>query len=136
MQPTRPTRRRAAVAPPAAEVAGLSVPQLPVLRFHMPNGVLEIQDAVTTVRLLEQAQTAKLAAEAEQAALSVCYKVGGVPDPNKPFNGLLTERLGISERTAFQLLRDGKLRYSCAGAKNYRCSERACREFLGDMPPT
>jgi hypothetical protein len=108
---------------------------VPVLRFTMANGHLEIQDASTVVRLLENEQRQRLAAEAEQAALSVCYKVGGLPDPTKPHNGLLTERLGISQRSAEQLLRDGRLRYVCAGKKLYRVSEQACREFLGDLPP-
>ena len=133
MQPHAP-RRRAAAATPAAPVAGPSVPLLAVLRFTMANGLLEIEDAATAVRLLENEQRQRLAAEAEQAALSVCYKVGGLPDPTKPHNGLLTERLGISQRSAEQLLRDGKLRYTCAGKKNYRVSELAVREFLGDAP--
>ena len=133
MQPNPNARRRAAPAAPAAEVAGTAVP---MLRFTMANGLLEIQDAATTVRLLENEQRVRLAAEAEQAALSVVYKVGGLPDSTKPFNGLLTERLGISQRSAEQLLRDGRLRYVCAGKKLYRVSERACREFLGDMTPT
>ncbi len=132
MPPTL-TARRAAPAAPAAEVA---VAAVPVLRFTMANGLLEIEDAATTVRLLENEQRARLTAEAEQAALSVCYKVGGRPDPTKPHKGLLTERLGISQRSAEQLLRDGRLRYTCAGKKLYRVSERACREFLGDLLPT
>jgi hypothetical protein len=136
MQPTTSTRRRAAPAAPAAEVAGAAVPALPTLKFHMPNGVLEMQDAATVVALLKNEQAARHAAEAEQAALSVVYKVGGLPDPTKPHNGLLTERLGISQRSAEQLLRDGRLRYVCAGKKLYRVSERACREFLGDLAPT
>lgn len=130
MQPTA-NRRRAATVAPAAPVAG---PVVPVLRFHMPNGMLEIQDAATTVRLLENEQRERLAAEAEQAALSVCYRLSGEPDNSQPHGGLLTRRLGISESTARALITDGRLRYTCAGKKNYRVSELAVREFLGDAP--
>lgn len=133
MQPT--ARRQVASAAPAAELAGAAMPMLPDLEFHMNNGLLVIKYAPEALRLLEHHQAAKLAAEAEQAALSVCYKLGGPPDTTKPHNGLLTERLGISQRSAEQLLRDGRLRYVCAGKKLYRVSERACREFLGDLAP-
>jgi excisionase family DNA binding protein len=99
----------------------------------MINGVLEIEGAAIATRLLEQAQGARFAAEAEQAALSVVYRLSGEPDLTRPYQGLLTQRLDISERTAYELLRSGKLRYTCAGKKNYRISEAACREFLGDI---
>jgi hypothetical protein len=135
MQPTA-NHCRTAVAESTAKVAGAAVPALPVLKFTMANGLLEVQDAATVIALLQNEQRARLAAEAEQTALSVVYKVGGLPDPTKPHNGLLTERLGISQRSAEQLLRDGRLRYVCAGKKLYRVSERACREFLGDLAPT
>ncbi len=136
MQPTPATRRRAAAAAPAAPVAGPAAPLLPVLRFHMPNGLLEIQDAATAVRLLENEQRQRLVAEAEQAALSTIYRLSGAPNETRPYGGLLTQRLDISERTAYALLSEGKLRYTCAGKKNYRVSERAVREYLGDMSPS
>lgn len=131
-----PTARHpaTATATPAASVAGAAAPALPVLRFHMPNGLLEIQDAPTAVRLLENEQRQRLAAEAEQAALSVCYRLAGEPDPARPYGGLLTRRLDISASTAYALITEGKLRYTCAGKKNYRVSELAVREFLGDAP--
>ncbi len=127
------TRRRVAPATPAASVADAAVP---FLRFTMANGLLEIEDAATTVRLLEAQQRDRLAAEAEQAALSVVYRLSGEADASRPYGGLLPRRLDISERTAYELLRTGELRYTCAGKKNYRVSERAVREYLGDMPPT
>jgi excisionase family DNA binding protein len=108
---------------------------LPVLRFIMPNGVLEVEDAPTVVRILENEQRQRLAAEAEQAALAVVYRLSGEPDPTRPYGGLLTLRLDISERTAGELIRQGKLRYTRTGQKCYRVSERAVREFLGDLPP-
>lgn len=134
----QPTARRPRVAAPAPtpQVAGPAAPALPVLRFVMPNGVLELADAVTVVRLLEHEQAARLSAEAEQTALSVVYRLSGEPDATRPYGGLLTQRLDISERSAYELLRTGELRYTCAGKKNYRVSERAVREYLGDMPPT
>jgi excisionase family DNA binding protein len=134
MAPT--TRRRVAAATPAATVADPTTHILPMLRFTMANGLLEIADATTTARLLENEQRARLAAEAEQTALSVVYRLSGEPDAARPYGGLLTCRLDISERTAYELLRTGELRYTCAGKKNYRVSERAVREYLGDMPPS
>jgi len=135
MQPTRPTRRRATAN--AAPVAGPAVPALPVLRFTMANGLLEVQDAATAVRLLENEQRQRLAAEAEQAALSVLYRLGGKPDESRPYAGLLTRRLDVSESTARALITEGRLRYTCTGgSKGYRVSERAVREYLGDMLPS
>ncbi len=100
----------------------------------MANGLLAVRDAATVVALLRNEQQARLAAEAEQAALSVCYRVSGEADPTRPHNGLLTQRLACSERTAYEILRTGKLRYTCVGKKNLRVSELAVREFLGDAP--
>lgn len=131
MQPT-PTPRRRAAAAPAAPAAGPAVPV--VLRFTMANGLLEIQDAATTVRLLENEQRQRLAAEAEQAALSVCYRLSGEPDATQPHGGLLTRRLGISESTARALITEGRLKYTCLGRKAYRVSEHAVRELLGHAP--
>jgi hypothetical protein len=103
-----------------------------MVRFDPTSGTFSFEDAVVTARLLEDEQRARLAAEAEQAALSVVYRVGGKPDPTRPCHGLLTERLNISERTAYELLRTGKLRYTLAAQKCIRISELAVREFLGD----
>lgn len=128
----RHARHRAADAAPAAEVAGLAVPPLPVLRFTLANGLLEIQDAATAVRLLENEQRQRLAAEAEQAALSTVYRLGGEPDESRPYGGLLTRRLDISERTARALITEGRLKYTCLGLKGYRVSELAVRQLLGD----
>ena len=85
--------------------------------------MLEIEDAVTAVRLLEAQQRDRLAAEAEQAQLSKIYTVA-----------TLAKRLGISVRSVGTLIRDGRIRYTSCGAKLYRISELACREFLGDTP--
>lgn len=136
MQPTRPNRRRAAAAAPAAPVAGPAVPTLPVLEFHAPNGLLVIKDVRELVQVIENEQRLRLAAEAEQAALRVLYRLGGKPDESRPCGGLLTRRLDISESSARALITEGRLRYTCTGgSKGYRVSERAVREYLGDMPP-
>lgn len=103
-----------------------------MVRFDLPTGTIQFEDAATTARLLEHAHTSRMAAEAEQAALSAVYCLSGKPDPLLPHGGLLTQRLRISERTAYDLVREGKIRYTCAGKKNYRVSELAVREFLGD----
>ena len=105
-----------------------------MVRFDLANGTFQFEDAATTARLLEHEQVARLAAEAEQAALSAVYCLSGPPDPACSHGGLLTQRLRISERSAYELLREGKIRYTCAGKKNYRVSELAVREFLGDIP--
>ena len=105
-----------------------------MVRFDLPTGTIQFEDAATTARLLEHQQAARVAAEAEQVALSAVYCLSGAPDPSCPHEGLLTKRLRISERTAYSLVREGKIRYTCAGMKNYRVSELAVREFLGDAP--
>lgn len=122
MQPSS-TRRRVPAAAPVAPIAKAGATGPPVLRFVMANGHLEIEDAVTTARLLEAQQRDRLAAEAEQAQLSKIYTVA-----------TLAKRLGISVRSVGDIIRDGRIRYTCCGAKNYRISELACREFLGDAP--
>ena len=103
-----------------------------MVSINLLSGTIQFEDAATTARLLEHAQASRLAAEAEQTALSAVYCLSGSPDPSCPHGGLLAQRLRISERTAYELLREGKIRYSCAGKKNYRVSELAVREFLGD----
>lgn len=105
-----------------------------MVRIDLPTGTIQFEDATTTIRLLEQEQAARLAAEAEQLRLEAVYCTSGAYDPTRPHGGLLTVRLNISERTAYDLIREGKLRYTCAGKKNYRVSELAVREFLGDAP--
>ncbi|RZJ86274.1 MAG: hypothetical protein EOO60_13640 [Hymenobacter sp.] len=133
MQP-KATRHRAAAAAPA-EVAGLMivpVPVLPTIEFHAPNGMLIIKDAREFAQVLEHYQAAKLAAEAEQTALSTIYRLSGEPDESRPHGGLLTRRLDISERTARALITEGRLKYSCLGLKGYRVSELAVRQLLGD----
>ena len=106
-----------------------------MVRFDLPTGTITFEDAAMTARLLEGEQRQRLAAEAEQAALAVVYRLSGEADATRPHGGLLTRRLDISERTAYELLRTGQLRYTCAGKKNYRVSERAVREYLGDILP-
>ena len=91
----------------------------------MANGLLEIQDPATTARLLEHEQAARLAAEAEQAQLSKVYSVQ-----------TLAIRLEVGESSAYDIIRSGKIRYVCCGKKNYRVSELAVRQYLGDKPPT
>lgn len=92
-----------------------------MVRFNLPTGSFSFEDPVTTARLLESELTIRLAAEAEQAQLSKVYSTA-----------TLAKRLGISLRSVGDLIREGRIRYTCCGAKNYRVSELAVREFLGD----
>ncbi len=108
---------------------------LPNVSFTTANGVLAFEDREAVLRVLAQEQSARLTAEAEQGALAVVYRVGGERDERRPHGGLLTERLDISERSAYQLLRDGKLGYCTCGRKNIRISERAVRRFEDGLPP-
>ena len=89
----------------------------------MANGLLVIQHPEFAAELLKNEQSARLAAEAEQAQLSKVYTVAQ-----------LAERLGISVRSVGDLLREGRIRYARCGGKAYRVTELACREFLGDAP--
>jgi excisionase family DNA binding protein len=46
----------------------------------------------------------------------------------------LAVRLKISERSAYDLIRNGEIAYACCGAKNYRVGEPAVRRFLLGLP--
>lgn len=81
-----------------------------MLRLTYPDGtVAEAHDAAAESRLLEAANTNRV------------YTVK-----------TLAQRLDISETGAYNLIRNGEIRYVCAGKKNYRMSEKAVREYLGD----
>jgi hypothetical protein len=129
-------RRRVTTAAPAVLVADAAVRALPVLRLILANGVVEIEDPTTAWELLKNEQHARLAAEAEQTALSTIYRLSGEPDESRPFGGLLTRRLDISERTARSLITENRIKYTCLGVKGYRVSEAAVRQLLGDLPLT
>jgi excisionase family DNA binding protein len=103
-----------------------------MVRFDLATGTITFEDAAMTARILENEQRARLAAEAEQLALSAIYRLHGKADPSRLYGGLLTLRLACSERTAYQLLRDGHIHFTCVGAKNYRITEAAVRRYLGD----
>ena len=96
-----------------------------MVSFITTNGTIRFEDEAVTLEILKNEQDARLAAEAEQAHLSKIYSVT-----------TLAKRLGISIRSVGDLIRDGRIRYTCCGAKNYRISELACREFLGDVRKT
>jgi hypothetical protein len=111
-----------------------------MLRFSFLGGEVTIEDKEATLRLLEHDIATRNRAEAEakerELALSVVYRVGGKPDPARPWNGLLTERLDISYRSACDLITEGRIRYACCGKKNYRVTELAVREYLQDFKQT
>ena len=113
----------------------LAGPARTVVRFTAANGHLSFEDRDAVLEAVFHEQTARLSAEAEQAALAVVYRVGGERDARRPYGGLLTERLDIGERSAYQMLRDGKLGYCTCGRKNIRISERAVRRFEDGLPP-
>ena len=48
----------------------------------------------------------------------------------------LAVRLGISERCTYDLIREGKIAYACAGGtKGYRIGEPAVERYLNGLPP-
>lgn len=55
-----------------------------MVHFNPTTGTFSFEDAAVTAYLLENEQRARLAAEAEQTALSVVYRVTGKPDPTRP----------------------------------------------------
>jgi excisionase family DNA binding protein len=69
-----------------------------------------------------------------QATLSSIYRTKGAPDFSLPFNGLLAQRLNISEATIQQLISEGRLRAVNVGEEGYRVTELAVKEFLGEAP--
>ena len=95
-----------------------------MVRFDLPTGTISFEDPAITARLLEHEQAARLAAEAEQAQLSKCYSVEA-----------LAKRLDISIRSAYDLVRSGRIAYCLCGKKNFRISERAVRRHEDGLPP-
>lgn len=81
-----------------------------MLRLTYPDG---------TVAEALDAHSARLLVEAANANRAYTVKT-------------LALRLDISESGAYALIRDGDIRFVCAGKKNYRVSEQAVREYLGD----
>jgi excisionase family DNA binding protein len=67
-----------------------------------------------------------------QPTLTTIYRINGEPELHRPYNGLLTQRLSISEATAYKLISDGMLRAVAVGEEGYRVTELAVREFLGE----
>lgn len=48
----------------------------------------------------------------------------------------LAVRLSISERCAYDIIREGKIAYVCAGGtKGYRVGEPAVERYLNGLPP-
>ncbi len=95
------------------------------VEFIMANGQLVFQDREATLRLLEHQQIADANAEKLQLHLEKIYSVE-----------TLALRLDISTRSAYELIRTGQIRYVCPGKKNYRITEKAVREYTGDLPAT
>lgn len=79
-----------------------------MLRLTYPDGtVAEADDAESQKRLLDAA------------------------DPNRVHTvESMAERLKISERSAYELIRSGKIPYACLGKKNYRVAEFALLDYL------
>ena len=101
-----------------------------MLRFTLQNGIVELENPELEARIIEADARFRAEADAEQKALSVVYRIAGEEDDSRPWKGLLTHRLDISERTARQLIADGLINYTCVGKKNYRVSEEDVRAFL------
>ena len=134
MQPMS-LRRRVPAAAPAVSGGEAALPGLSELRFIMANGLLVIQHPELAAELLKNQQAVDAQARADAIMQSVVYRVDGEPNPDLPFNGLLTERLQLSERSVRELFTTGRLGYFCAAKKAYRSSERDVRRFESGLPP-
>lgn len=89
----------------------------------------ELEKEVLLTHAAELART-----EGFEKAMSVVYRVGGEPDPTRPWNDLLTERLDASEKTVRMLITEGKIGYYLVGEKKgYRVIERQVRIFLSEL---
>jgi excisionase family DNA binding protein len=83
-----------------------------MLRLIYPNGVtLEATDEASQQLLLDELRQQQVYTVAELAI-----------------------RLKISERSAYDLIRNGEIAYASCGAKNYRIGEPAVRHFLLGLP--
>ncbi|MGI4738498.1 MAG: helix-turn-helix domain-containing protein [Janthinobacterium lividum] len=84
-----------------------------MLRLTYPSGaILEATDEASQQLLLDEQQQHHVYTVAELAV-----------------------RLRISERSAYDLIRNGNIAYCCCGSKNYRVGEPAVRHFLLGLPP-
>jgi excisionase family DNA binding protein len=84
-----------------------------MLRITYPNGVIiEATDEASQQRLLNEQRQYQVYTVAELAA-----------------------RLKISERRAYDLIRNRNIAYCCCGAKDYRVAEPAVRQFLLGLLP-
>jgi hypothetical protein len=87
-----------------------------------------------TVR--QRAASLRAEVEVDRDRLTHVYWIGK-PDPTRPYNGLLTERLGISEEEAKQLVLSGEILAGKFGTRNritdYRIGEFAVQKFLEGM---
>ena len=98
-----------------------------VIEAHMANE--QMQEGIK--RILAKAQAE---AKADQDALIKVYAVGeGYGYPFGP-DSKLSLRLGITEEEALRLVVTGKIRAVDVGDEGYRISERAVREYLGEVP--
>lgn len=88
----------------------------------------------TDDKIREETIAARAKAYAEAEASTVVYSAVGKPKPERPYDGLLTTRLGITDEEATQLIKGGKIRAWAIGENpritSYRVSEQAVREFL------
>jgi hypothetical protein len=106
-----------------------------MVRLTTANGLIEFEDSEMTERLLRNQQSVEAAAQAEAIMLSVVYRLEGEPDADVPFQGLLTKRLQLSNRTLREHITCGRLGYYCGAKKAYRVTERAVRRFEAGLPP-
>jgi excisionase family DNA binding protein len=84
-----------------------------MLRLTYPSGViLEATDEASQQLLLEEQRHHQVYTVTELAA-----------------------RLRISERSAYDLVRNGEIAYACCGTKNYRVGEPAVQRFLLGLRP-
>jgi hypothetical protein len=84
-----------------------------MLRVTYPSGViLEATDEASQLLLIEEQQHHQVYTVTELAV-----------------------RLRISERSAYDLVRQDQIAYACCGAKNYRIGEPAVRHFLLGLLP-
>lgn len=95
-------------------------------KYHQ---LLDERLAVTHPESAKRLRDSQIAANTREAVLMRIYSVGDSDTANA--SALLSDRLGISEQEASNLILSGKLRGTPIG-EGYRVTERAVREFLGE----
>jgi hypothetical protein len=107
-------------------------PEVRLIELERNQAAL-IQEEINMADLIEwRKDIHQQQARIDEEIKSTVFRVAGEADPSKPFSGLLSLRLGISEQAALQLVQASRIRSVEIEGEGYRVTEQAVRKFLGE----